>query len=138
MPRRSSEDLAAEMWRSQTLRALPPVPSHLKGVARQVYAEIVAHYPPERFQGGANCILEMFAHATACLRRLTPKLGELEPGSVAYGRTLRQITQLTQVQLSSAIRLRLTPSTRWRADDGRLDERGAPRSKLLGGGQIRN
>jgi hypothetical protein len=130
MPRLSSEAISASLWRAEPI---PQPPSYLKGDARKIYLEIVSHYPSDRFPPGAIHLLETFAVTSAVLRQVMRRMQVVDLHDPESRRLTGQMVKLSGVQLSCATKLRLTPSSHYRTEDGRLTEKRSPRSRLLGG-----
>jgi len=131
MPRRSIEDLAGEAWRARGPDPVLSPPAYLKGVARTVYLEVAGHYPAGRFPPGASHLLEVFACTTAAVRSASARMLAADPAAPGYNKIVAQFVKLASVQTGVAVKLRLCPSSAWRAADGRLDEKRPKPSNYL-------
>jgi hypothetical protein len=131
VPRLSSEARSAAAWRVGD--ALPPAPRYMDKDARQIWAEVVASRPSDYFDAATKPMLETFCTASSSLRAISAKMVGLDVRDPEFGRLVRLSAVLTTVQSTMAVRLRLCQSARMRYEDGRLDERAAPKSRLLGG-----
>jgi phage terminase small subunit len=130
VPRLSAEARSAEMWRAG--EALPPAPKYLCEDASGLWAEVVASKPAGYFDPASLCLLEVFCSAAAILRQMSARMNALDPKDREYGRLVRLSATMSGTLSTMATRLRLCQSSRLRHEDGRLNERVAPRGSLLG------
>ena len=133
MPRKSVEAMAGELWRTGPEPPAPP--AHLDREARAIWRDIVASRSPSYFDPAARILLESFCGLTVAARAAMKRLQAAEPASREAKLATGVVVKLTLAMCTLAVKLRLTPSSRWRADSGRLDESGLPedRDGLLGG-----
>jgi hypothetical protein len=117
MPRKSVEAMAATLYR--TGGKTPAPPAHLSAAGKRLWNSIVRSYPVDYFQPGATELLESFVDAVL-MRRFYMDLWERNFEITDH---VRSISMLTSTMNSTAMKLRISNSSRLHRHSGMLDEK---------------
>ena len=113
---------------------MPPAPPvQLSVAARRVWRDIVASRAPGYFDAGSLPPLESYCVAVVASRAAMAWLDAAPPGTREGKAACAAVVKLTMMMCSVGTKLRILPSSKWRADGGRLDE---PGTGLAGGGGL--
>lgn len=123
MPRRSPGDLEAALWRSR--RGAPPPPRGIGARAARIWRQAIASLPVDALKEGAHPMLRNYCVLAANAEHLGRKLAA-HPDNKAVRAELLKVSAAVA---SLGVKLRLAPSSRLRAADGRLGE-GNPLANL--------
>ena len=137
MPRHSSEERSAAVWRARAKHPAPP--SYLSRDAKKLWRQIVEARPVDYFQPGSQQLLEQFCETMVAQRAA---LGEMarstaEPDALAL--SVKTMKDLAAVLNSTALKLRISIQAEVNRKSGKLDEKepAGAKSDLIGGKRLR-
>jgi hypothetical protein len=134
MPRKSSENRSAALWRAG---GKPPAPPDVMSAdARRLWRKIVGSKPCDYFEPAAQELLAQFCELSV-VQRVNLDMLRREPKDARWQ---TQAARLQPVLNSLSVKLRLAPSCVLSKKDGRLDEKeidAGDNILLFGGGKVR-
>ena len=138
MPRRSTDAIAAALWREQLVPPKPP-----RGISRPaaaVWREIVASKPAHWFNPGAQVLLRQFWELSVLQQELLTRRHAMaaianpeEQDDAAEGRMERRLHRNAATLATLATKLRLSVQAAVDRRSATLDQGGRPHDRLLGG-----
>lgn len=139
MPRISSESKSGAVYRrSLAGKSLVP-PPHLPAAAKELWRQIVASKPRDRFDPGNEPLLEAFCFLAVHARSVRRELAAVAVTSPECAKVERRLNGLTKTLGTLASSLRLSVQAKVDRRSGELDEPGDGKTledRLIGGAAI--